>query len=227
MREFGAPLRICLPVWAVPALWAPTGRCRGTARVPPDSGAAGFSCRSPAVCRRRLQRGISFCFLTNGSNCQACRSWKRNSSIHSGSTLSEPIEVYREAMDLSRFSSNSYKTLLRDFLRAKYADKKIDVAVAIMAPALDFLMAYGDLIFPGASVVFCGLDRGQLGARSLPPNMFGVLIKREFAPTLELALHLHPATERRGGRFRNVRFRRRASCAGPSRFPSIREPGFR
>ena len=99
-------------------------------------------------------------------------------------------------MDLSRFSSDSYKALLRDFLRAKYADKKIDVAVAIMAPALDFLMAYGNLIFPGTPIVFCGLDRGQLGTRSLPPNTFGVLIKREFAPTLELALRLHPETER-------------------------------
>ena len=59
----------------------------------------------------------------------------------------DPIEIYREAMDLSRLSSNSYKLLLRDFLRAKYADKKVDVAVAIMAPALDFLMAYGNRSF--------------------------------------------------------------------------------
>src|SRR5258707_9526747 len=107
----------------------------------------------------------------------------------------EPIEVYREAMDLSRFSSNSYKTLLRDFLRAKYADKKIDAAVAIMAPAFDFLLAYGDLIFPGTPIVFSGLDRQQLGTRSLPPNVYGVLIKREFAPTIDLVLRLHPTTE--------------------------------
>jgi signal transduction histidine kinase len=114
-------------------------------------------------------------------------------TLRSNST--EPIEVYREAMDLSRFSSNSYKTLLRDFLRAKYADKKIDVAVAVMAPALDFLLAYGDLIFPGTPIVFCGLDRRQLGTRTLPSNIYGVLIKREFAPTLEIALRLHPKTE--------------------------------
>jgi hypothetical protein len=111
------------------------------------------------------------------------------------SNSAEPIEVYREAMDLSRFSSNSYKTLLRDFLRAKYADKKIDVAVAIMAPALEFLLANGDLIFPGTPILFCGLDRRQLGTRSLPSNVYGVLIDREFAPTLELVLRLHPATE--------------------------------
>ena len=110
------------------------------------------------------------------------------------SNSTEPVEIYREAMDLSRFASSSYKTLLRDFLRAKYADRKIDVVVAVMAPALDFLLAYGDLIFPGAPIVFCGVDRRQLGTRSLPPNVYGVLIKREFAPTLELALRLHPAT---------------------------------
>lgn len=114
-------------------------------------------------------------------------------TLRSGST--EPIEVYREVMDLSRFDSDSYKTRLRDFLQAKYANKKIDVAVAILPPAFDFLMAYGDLIFPGTPIVFCGVDRAQLGNRALPPNVRGVLIKREFAPTLELALRLHPATE--------------------------------
>jgi signal transduction histidine kinase len=111
------------------------------------------------------------------------------------SNSNEPIEVYREAMDLSRFSSSSYRTLLRDFLHAKYADKKIDVAIAVMAPAFDFLLANGDLTFPGTPIVFSGLDRQQLANRSLPPNVYGVLIKREFAPTLDLVLRLHPTTE--------------------------------
>src|SRR6185295_9529565 len=61
---------------------------------------------------------------------------------------SDHIEIYREAMDLSRFGSSTYQTLLRDFLRAKYANRKIDVAVAIMGPAFDFLLTNGDTIFP-------------------------------------------------------------------------------
>jgi len=112
------------------------------------------------------------------------------------SNSSEPIEIYREAMDLSRFGSNAYKALLRDFLRAKYADRKIDVAVAVMAPAFDFLLTDGELIFPGTPIVFCGLDRMQLGTRSLPSNAYGILIKREFAPTVDLALRIHPDTKR-------------------------------
>jgi signal transduction histidine kinase len=108
----------------------------------------------------------------------------------------EPVEIYREAMDLSRFGTESYKEGLRDFLRTKYADKKIDVAVAIMAPAFDFLLTYGDLIFPDTPIVFCGLDRMQLGVRRLPSNVYGALVRREFGPTVELALRVHPDTKR-------------------------------
>src|SRR5260370_9005204 len=97
-------------------------------------------------------------------------------------------------MDLSRFGSNSYRVLLRDFLRSKYANKKIDVAVAILGPALDFLLDNGDTIFPGTSIVFCGVDRNEFGNRSLPAHVRGILVNREFAPTLEIALSLHPQT---------------------------------
>jgi signal transduction histidine kinase len=112
------------------------------------------------------------------------------------SNSSDRIEVYREAMDLSRFGSNTYQMLLRDFLRAKYANKKINVAVAILAPALDFLLNNGDAIFPGTPIVFCGVDRREIGDRFLPPHVRGILLKREFAPTLEIALSLHPQTKR-------------------------------
>ena len=106
------------------------------------------------------------------------------------------VEIYREAMDLSRFDSEAYRNLLRDQLRAKYAGKKIDVVVAVMAPALDFLLNHRDEIFPGTPIVFCGIDRKQLGDRSLPADVTGVLLKREFSPTLELVFRLHPDTER-------------------------------
>ena len=99
-------------------------------------------------------------------------------------------------MDLSRFGSDTYRTLLKNYLREKYADKKIDVAVAVFGPALEFLLNHGDAIFPGTPIVFCGIDRRELGDRSLPPHVRGVLLKREFAPTLELAIGLHPHTKR-------------------------------
>ena len=111
------------------------------------------------------------------------------------SDSADRIEIYREAMDLSRFGSDTYRTHLRDFLRAKYADKKIDAAVAIISPALDFLLKHGAEIFPGAQIVFCGIDRRELGDRLLPSHIAGVFVKRQFSPSLEIALKIHPLTE--------------------------------
>ena len=69
------------------------------------------------------------------------------------------------------------------------------MAIAVLSPPLDFLLSDGQTIFPGAAIVFCGIDKRQFGTRSLPPNVTGVLLKREFAPTLEVALQLQPDTE--------------------------------
>ena len=112
------------------------------------------------------------------------------------SNTADRIEIYNEAMDLSRFGSNNYQSLLRDFLQTKYADKKIDVAIAILSPSLDFLLSHGSAIFPRTPIVFCGIDKIELGNRVLPPQVRGILLKREFAPTVEIALRLHPKTER-------------------------------
>jgi signal transduction histidine kinase len=112
------------------------------------------------------------------------------------SNTADRIEIYNEAIDLSRFGSNNYQSLLRDFLQTKYADKKIDVAIAILSPSLDFLLSHGSAIFPGTPIVFCGIDKIELGNRVLPPQVRGILLKREFASTVEIALRLHPKTER-------------------------------
>jgi signal transduction histidine kinase len=112
------------------------------------------------------------------------------------SNSADRIEIYNEAMDLSRFGSNNYQLLLRNSLQTKYADKKIDLAIAILSPSLDFLLDYGSVIFPGTPILFCGIDKTELDNRLLPPHVRGILVKREFAPTVEIALGLHPKTER-------------------------------
>jgi hypothetical protein len=95
------------------------------------------------------------------------------------SNSADRIEIYSEAMDLSRFGSNNYQPLLRDFLQEKYADKKIDVAIAVLSPSLDFLLNYGSVIFPETPIIFCGIDKTELGNRdsmdSAEPRVLSVL----------------------------------------------------
>ena len=111
----------------------------------------------------------------------------------------ERVEIYRESMDNSRFGSPDYQNVLRDYLRAKYAGKRIDVAVAVLDPALEFLLSQRATLFkqsPEVPIVFCGIDRSAFEGRRLPAGVTGVFLKRRFTPTLELALNLHPDTKR-------------------------------
>jgi signal transduction histidine kinase len=109
---------------------------------------------------------------------------------------SEGIDLYNEYLDLARFSDERHQGLLADFLRVKYADRKIDVVVAGLAPSLDFALKYRDQIFPGVPVVFGAIEQREVRARELGPGVVGVPMKMDLLPTLELALRLHPGTRR-------------------------------
>jgi PAS domain S-box-containing protein len=104
------------------------------------------------------------------------------------------LEIYRETLDLSRFGNPEYLLKLRDHLQVKYASTRIDMLIAALGPSLDFLLEHGASIFAETPIVFCGLDRTELANRALPAHVTGVLMKRQFRPTLELALRLHPET---------------------------------
>jgi signal transduction histidine kinase len=106
------------------------------------------------------------------------------------------VEFCSESLNLSQFKDPGYDGLLRDHLRRKYRGKHVDLVVAVMQPSLDFLLRDGQALFPGVPVVFCGLDSSYLTAHSPPPNVTGVVIKRNFAPTLAIALRLQPGTRR-------------------------------
>lgn len=105
------------------------------------------------------------------------------------------VNLFAEFMDLPRFPESEDQLALRDFYARKYGRRGVDVIVAAMAPTLRFLLQHGPEVFPGVPIVFTGLDRRELDEMALSPNVTGVLTKREFAPTLELALSLQPGTE--------------------------------
>jgi hypothetical protein len=108
--------------------------------------------------------------------------------------LGGKVEIYSESMGLSRSKRAGYDSLLADFYRNKYAGVKPDLIVAVMEPALNFLLRHGDQIFPGVPIVFASIDRSTIQGKKLPPNVTGVLVKRTYSPTLEAALRLQPDT---------------------------------
>jgi len=108
----------------------------------------------------------------------------------------ERIEIYAEFLDLSRPLSTDDRRVQIEYLKRKYAGRHVDVVMAALSPALDFALRHRAEIFPGAPVVYCAVDDREVKARELPPDVVGVPIKMELTGTLDLALRLHPQTQR-------------------------------
>lgn len=104
------------------------------------------------------------------------------------------VEFYTESLNLSQFNDDKYEKILSEHFRRKYADKQLDLIIAIMEPSLDFLLRNRDTLFPGVPIVFCGVEPSDLDLDMVRANVTGVLVKRTFVPTLEIALRLQPAT---------------------------------
>jgi len=104
------------------------------------------------------------------------------------------ITFYSESLQLSQFGSPEHDRLLLEYFQRKYAGKRVDMVVAVMGPTLEFLLRHRDGLFTGVPIVFCGVDSSELEGRTLPEGVTGVMMKRAFAPTLELALQLQPDT---------------------------------
>ncbi len=103
-------------------------------------------------------------------------------------------ELYVEEMDTKRHPPAQLFPKLQDFYSQKYAGYHFDVILCSDDNALDFLLTYGDDLFPNAPVVFCGINNFHDGWLAGHHNYTGTVQAIDYAGTLELALALHPAT---------------------------------
>ena len=108
--------------------------------------------------------------------------------------LGHDVEIISESLALLQFEQEGYDALVADFYRRKYAGSPPDLIVAVLEPSLDFLLRHADTVFPGVPIVFSGVDASTFEGKGLPGNVTGVLVKRTFSPTLQIALRLQPET---------------------------------
>ncbi len=105
------------------------------------------------------------------------------------------VEYYAEYMDDSRFPGESQSMLFRDYLRQKYAGARIDALIAPSSASLNFLLKYRNELFPNIPIVAHASSRAHLSEPD-KVGITGVVVDSAFKNTFDLALRLHPATER-------------------------------
>src|SRR5262249_15682718 len=80
---------------------------------------------------------------------------------------------------------------LRDYLRTKYSQRKLDAIIAMSAVSADFLLKYRNELFADVPVVLETATLTQLRERTAGPGLRGVVPDNLYARTLDLALGLH------------------------------------
>ena len=110
---------------------------------------------------------------------------------------SDTLEVYHETMDLSAICLRVLtKSACETFWPRSIQTRRSMRRLPSWGPRLTSCSPMETEFFRALPSSFVGSDRREIGDRSLPPHVSGVLLTRKFGPTVELALRLHPGTQR-------------------------------
>ena len=107
--------------------------------------------------------------------------------------LGPRLDFYAEFIDTARWPEAETQSAVHDYLRRRYAHKKLSAVIAVAQSAINFIHLYGDELFPGVPIVVYGpVDalRGWEPGRSIT----GALAKLDLSGTVELILRLQPGT---------------------------------
>ena len=105
------------------------------------------------------------------------------------------VEYYSEYLESNLFPGENQSLSLRDHLRQKYADHRIDVIVAVTDASLEFLLKYRHDLFPHTPIVFEGVKGPPETELTVGPGITGIRLVNTYRETIDLAMKLHPGTE--------------------------------
>ncbi|RQD77622.1 MAG: response regulator [Desulfonatronospira sp. MSAO_Bac3] len=100
------------------------------------------------------------------------------------------VEIQMEYMDTKVFHRPGVTKRLLELYREKYSNEEYDIVIVSDDDALDFMLDYGDELFPGLPIVFCGINylEEELLDRE---RTTGIVENFNVKRTLELALSIH------------------------------------
>ena len=108
----------------------------------------------------------------------------------------QDVEYFPEYFEFSRFPEEKHIVSFRDYLKAKYAQRTVDVVVASADASLKFLLQYRTELFANSPIVFVATDPPKSDILASGAGATGIHFKNAYRETVDLALRLHPATKR-------------------------------
>ncbi len=107
-------------------------------------------------------------------------------------TSSSAAVVHVEFMDSKNYPPAENFSYLQKFYAKKYAKDHFAAILLSDNNALDFMLKYGDKLFPGVSLVFCGINDFDRQMFKHYPQMTGITEELDIRRTIELSKTLIP-----------------------------------
>ena len=102
------------------------------------------------------------------------------------------LELHIEYMDTKRLYDEVYLQKLYEVYQYKYSQMQFEAAIVTDNNAFEFVRQHHDELFPGAPVVFCGINDFRDSMLEGYDLYTGVVEVTDIESTLEIALQLHP-----------------------------------
>src|SRR5205823_12358832 len=84
--------------------------------------------------------------------------------------MGERVDLDEVSLDMARYADPNLQEALVEYLQKRQAHWQPDLVVPIGSPAGVFVEQYRDRLFPGAPILYTGMDRRRLSPHALERN---------------------------------------------------------
>ena len=125
------------------------------------------------------------------------RQFEETFKSHLEHLVNAKVELSYEYLEMAKYSSNpAYAETLAGFLHEKYVKHQPDLVVTYRYPAANFIVQYGEKIFPSVPAILA-LDEAEGVINTiLPPNYKTVIGTYDRKKAVNLILQAQPNTEK-------------------------------
>ena len=99
-------------------------------------------------------------------------------------------------MDSKQYSQGKINEILFQYYLFKFRTTRFDLIVTSDNNAYEFIIRYGERLFPGVPIVFCGLNNVAAGDVPMRHRMTGILEEFDVPANIAIAARLHPGRKR-------------------------------
>jgi signal transduction histidine kinase len=105
----------------------------------------------------------------------------------------DSIDLYEASLATARFPDEEEGPFV-EYLRALFTKRRLDLVVAIGAPAVGFVQQHRQQLFPSTPAVYTGVERRRISYAALTANDAVIAINNDYTAVVENILQILPET---------------------------------